>query len=231
MTDVDLLLPVVELRQYVLHPGTRDTLIELFDREFIETQEVLGNMVIGQFRVIDDPNRFLWLRGFAGMPARKRGLADFYGGPVWKAHRDAANATMIDSDNVLLLRPARASSGIPLHERKEDAPRAHDARSPLFVVTVYSFDAPAGDDVVEYFEQTVAPGIERSGGRVSGYYVTESAANDYPQLPVRENENVFVWVASFADPGGYRPQPTPTLRLTSEPEVWKLAATSRSRLS
>ncbi len=28
--------PVVELRQYTLHPGKRDILIELFDREFIE---------------------------------------------------------------------------------------------------------------------------------------------------------------------------------------------------
>lgn len=29
---------------------------------------------------------------------------------VWHAHRDAANDTMIDSDNVLLLRPARPGS-------------------------------------------------------------------------------------------------------------------------
>ena len=32
-------------------------------------------------------------------------LAAFYDGPVWRAHRDEANATMIDSDDVLLLRP------------------------------------------------------------------------------------------------------------------------------
>lgn len=32
--------PIVELRQYTLHPGKRDTLIELFDREFVETQEL-----------------------------------------------------------------------------------------------------------------------------------------------------------------------------------------------
>ena len=31
--------PIVELRQYTLHPGQRDVLIDLFDREFVESQE------------------------------------------------------------------------------------------------------------------------------------------------------------------------------------------------
>jgi hypothetical protein len=30
---------VIELRQYTLHSNRRDELIELFDREFVETQE------------------------------------------------------------------------------------------------------------------------------------------------------------------------------------------------
>ena len=42
--------PIVELRQYTLHPGKRDVLIDLFDREFVESQEALGMKVIGQFR-------------------------------------------------------------------------------------------------------------------------------------------------------------------------------------
>ena len=86
--------PIVELRQYTLHPGTRDVLIDLFDREFVESQEALGIRVIGQFRDVDDPDRFVWLRGFRDMPSRARGLTDFYGGPVWKAHREVANGTV-----------------------------------------------------------------------------------------------------------------------------------------
>jgi NIPSNAP len=103
-----LCCPVVELRQYTLHPGKRDVLIDLFDREFIEPQEALGIKVIGQFRDLDRSDRFVWLRGFHDMTSRAKALTDFYSGPVWKAHREAANATMIDSDNVLLLRPATA---------------------------------------------------------------------------------------------------------------------------
>ena len=78
--------PVVELRQYTLRPGQRDVLINLFDRELVESQEAAGMAIVGQFRDLDDPDRFVWIRGFASMPARARALASFYGGPVWKAH-------------------------------------------------------------------------------------------------------------------------------------------------
>ena|SRR5215211_1861831 len=95
--------PIVELRMYTLHPGRRDELIRLFEREFVETQEAVGIQVLGQFYDLDDRNRFVWLRGFNDMAARAQSLSAFYDGPIWKAHRDAANATMIDSENVLLL--------------------------------------------------------------------------------------------------------------------------------
>src|SRR3712207_1439560 len=93
---------VVELRRYSLHPGRREALIDLFDREFVETQEDVGMSVVGQFRDLDDPDRFVWLRGFPDMSTRAEALDAFYGGPVWAKYRDAANATMTGSDNVLL---------------------------------------------------------------------------------------------------------------------------------
>ena len=64
---------VLELRQYTLHPGRRDDLIALFEREFIEPQEAAGIAVLGTFRDLDAPDRFVWLRGFADMPARAHG--------------------------------------------------------------------------------------------------------------------------------------------------------------
>src|SRR5262245_43164241 len=103
---------IVELRQYALHPGQRDKLVDLFDREFVETQEAAGMQVLGQFRDLNDPDRFAGLRGFASMEKRHEGLSAFYGGPVWAAHRDAANATMVDSDDVHLLRPAWPGAGM-----------------------------------------------------------------------------------------------------------------------
>src|SRR6476469_10671037 len=114
--------PVVELLQYTLVPNGRETLIALFEREFIETQEATGMTVIGQFRDLNNPDRFVWLRGFSDMDRRAAQLQAFYGGPVWKAHRDAANATMIDSDNVLLLRPTSPTSGFHLEQARRAPP-------------------------------------------------------------------------------------------------------------
>src|SRR5216117_1507283 len=131
--------PIVELRQYTLHPGQRDVLIDLFDREFVESQEALGMKLIGQFRDLDNPDRFVWLRGFSDMSLRARALSDFYGGPVWKAHRDAANVTMIDSDDVLLLRPAAPGSGFSLTKKIRTASSTKQIPERVILATIYHF--------------------------------------------------------------------------------------------
>src|SRR6266850_3737740 len=83
---------VIELRQYRLHPGKRNALIDFFEQSLVEPQEAAGMRVLGQFRDKDDADRLVWLRGFRDMPSRAEALQSFYGGPVWKAHRSAANA-------------------------------------------------------------------------------------------------------------------------------------------
>src|SRR5204863_2686181 len=207
--------PIVELRQYTLHPEKRDVLIDLFDREFVESQEALGMKVIGQFQDLDDPNRFVWLRGFRDMPSRAQALKDFYDGPVWKAHREAANATMIDSDNVLLLHPATPTSGFSLANRERPRLRSNETRSELIVATIYYFDAPVEAGFVEFFEKTVNPAAIGSGVTVLAYFTTEHSENTFPALPVREGENVFVWFARC---------------LKRPPEILKLWPTTRSLL-
>jgi hypothetical protein len=159
---------ILELRQYTLHPGRRDELISLFEREFVEPQLALGMTLPGLFRDAGDSDRFVWLRGFADMDARKAALSAFYGGPVWKAHRDAANATMIDSDNVLLLRVVRdfahASAGSPL------------------TAMIHYFDAPVADDLVR--RAAAEPFLAVFRG--------EYSENTFPALPIRLGEHVLV---------------------------------------
>src|SRR6185436_19129428 len=169
----ELCCPIVELRQYTLHPGQRDVLIDLFDREFIEPQEALGIRVIGQFRDLDRPNYFVWLRGFSDMESRLQALTAFYSGPVWKTHREAANATMIDSDDVLLLHPARPGSGFPDETRDRLPVDSSEAVEGLLVATIYYLNAPAGPELIEFFEQTVVPVAAESGVRVLASFVTE----------------------------------------------------------
>jgi quinol monooxygenase YgiN len=173
---------IVELRQYTLRPEQRDVLIELFERAFIETQEAAGITLIGLFRDLDDPDRFVWLRGFQDMEQRREALTAFYGGPAWAANSEAANATMIDSDDVLLLRPGSNVKA--------------EASGALIAITVQALDAESEDR----FERQTRPDLERAGAQVLAWWVTEPSANTFPRLPVREGEKVLVWMATYPDP-------------------------------
>lgn len=195
----DLSQAVVELRQYTLHPGQRDTLIEIFEQNFIESQEQTGLRVLGQFRDLDNPDRFVWLRSFAGMPQRKAALQAFYGGPVWKAHREAANATMIDSDNVLLLRPAYPQTGFTLHGLKRPAVDAAAVPAGLVAATIYYLKEPATPALLKFLRTRLQPQLAADGVHVLASFVSEAAENTFPALPVRLGEPVLVVFTAHAD--------------------------------
>ena len=237
--------PVVELRQYTLRPAQRDVLIDLFDRELVESQEAAGMAVVGQFRDLDDPDRFVWLRGFASMPSRARALASFYGGPVWKAHSAPANATMIDSDNVLLLRPVTTRSGFPASGSAR-LPAGHAPATPSRILaTLYYRDQPFDQAFADFFDRQARPVLIDTGATPLACLQTEHAENTFPALPVRTGENVFVWLARFPSQahlqnhlhqiersGNWQDRVLPTLAamITGTPQQLRLAPTARSLL-
>ena len=236
----------MELRMYTLHLGRRDELIELFDREFVETQEAVGMQIIGQFYDLDDQNRFVWLRGFNDMPSRAQSLNAFYSGPVWKKHRDAANATMIDSDNVLLLRLVHPNSGFSLKNRKRPPRGSREVPDGFVAATIYYFNRPMNSDFINYFENTMHPELMDLDISVLAYFVTEDSPNTYPRLPVRDGENVFVWFAGFQNQDEYENHLAKLensklwnseiakflkKHLKGKPEILRLAPTPRSWLT
>lgn len=182
---------LVELRRYRTHPGKRDALIALFDREFTETQEACGMVPIGQYRNLDDPDAFVWFRGFARAERRRRALEAFYReSSTWKQHRAAANDTLADSDDVLLLRDARPGSGLDLTGLAR--PSGSEPRARNFVgVAVLMLDGPASENFVRAFETDMLPRLQAHAKRVA-YLVTDARENDFPALPVREGEYAFV---------------------------------------
>ena len=162
---------LIELRQYLLHTGQRDTLIEVFEREFIETQEAVGMDVLGQFRDLQRPDYFVWLRGFPDMTARHESLTAFYEGPAWAKHSDIAIATMIDTDNVMLLRAVTTDDALPAHQ-----PQQRDLRTPTGLVVVVAEQVEHIDQrAIEEFKSNVIPGLERSGCRTLGVYASEDS--------------------------------------------------------
>jgi hypothetical protein len=211
-------MSIIEFRQYTLHPGKRDVLIELFEREFIEAQEDAGMTVLGSFRDLERPDRFVFLRSFPDMPARRAALEAFYDrGVVWKANRDAANATLIDSDNVLLLRTV----GGPPHLRPRPEKGTSALPASLFVASIYSRDSA-------FVDTKVAP-----SSRLVALFSTEYSENNYPRLPTRTGEHVVVTLCRFEDLADYRMhlQELPALgRVAATPEHLILAPTARSSL-
>ncbi|NZA25025.1 NIPSNAP family protein [Luteimonas sp. SJ-92] len=209
---------VVELRRYTLHPGRRETLIDLFEARLAAPQEACGMRLLGRFSDLDVPERFVWLRGFPDMEARGRALQAFYGGPVWRRHRDAANATMVDSDDVLLLRPVL----------EPDAPAAAPAMGGPgagVIGAICHFDAPIDPALPERFRHQVWPRWQAKGAALLGAFASEHARNSFPALPVREGEHVFAWFARVpawpddtaevwhAEADGIAPRACETMRL------------------
>jgi quinol monooxygenase YgiN len=188
---------VIELRQYRMKPGRRDDLITLFEREFIESQEAHGMSLLGQFRDLDAPGHFVWMRGFESMEARKAALEGFYGGPVWQAHREAANDTLADNDDVLLLKSPVKTARLDLPPRRPVG--ADLGPASLIGVTIQALDGPPEPDFADRFEAEVRPALEAAGASVLGWMITEGAENTFPRLPVREGEPVLVWIGRFAD--------------------------------
>jgi len=163
---------------------------------------------------------------------------------VWKAHRDVANATMIDSDNVLLLRPASPTSGFQL-ERASRAPLGSTTkREGLLVATIYHLGKTKGADFAAFFERELQPHLNKARISVLASFVTETHPNNFPRLPVREDVNVFVWFSCFSDREAYEKcavavgqsmrQKEVTTKLAEltkgQPEVLLLSPTQRSLL-
>jgi hypothetical protein len=151
--------------------------------------------VRGIFRDIERPDHIVWLRSFADMETRLAALTGFYGGPIWAAHRDAANATMIDSDDVHLLRLVGPMLSAETH-----------FEAALIVIEIYP----------ELPEDQLATAISGAPDVVAAF-LSASVDNNFPRLPVHADKVAVVLRAApnFGRPDSIRglPKPLRTLRL------------------
>jgi len=212
---------VVELRQYTLLLGRRDALINLFDAHLLDAQEGCGMRILGQFRDGADPRRFVWLRGFPDMRRRETALRAFYGGPVWTRYRDAANSTMVDSDDVLLLRPAGRVSPPPV-----PAPGGH------LTLAILRFAHPVGEADAAAVAEHARAAAAADGARLLATLRTLYAANTFPALPIRDDVNAVVLIsrAPTAAPATWPGGLARTSGLAAPPSVVRLRPTERSAL-
>ncbi|MES2403766.1 MAG: hypothetical protein V4567_05420 [Pseudomonadota bacterium] len=184
---------VVELRRYDIAPGQRDRFVRYFDAYFPEAFEQLDCMVFGQFEDRAAPTKFVWLRGYRDINARPVADAAFYYGPVWREHRVKVNALFPGaSDNVLLLRPLNASTGVTVLPAVDPVDEPHGAGG---VAVAQIFAVKKGDEDA-FAERAEAAFTRYANAQVhpAGVLVTLDVPNNFPQLPIRTDGPFLVWL-------------------------------------
>jgi hypothetical protein len=194
---------VIELRNYLMQDGMTREFIRFFEEHFLFSQREEGMRVLGQFEVAGAPSRFVWIRGFEDMDARRRGLERFYGGPFWQARRSEANRMIAESDDVHLLRPlggvAALAGGLDLEDRASEPPGAVAPGGGLVVADFHRAEPGALGRLVELFEGRVRPALLAEGHQLLGHFVAERTPNDYPRLPVIQDPTLLLVLSAYRD--------------------------------
>jgi hypothetical protein len=131
------------------------------------------------------------------MQTRQIALTSFYSGPIWKAHGRLAAGTMVDSDNVLLLRPLRPDTVFAPSTMKLPPPGTRGRGKGVLVASIVYVERNTPSQFGEFFEKELKTRWEQAGAPVIAQMVSEHSPNTYSSLPVREKENVFVWFSLF----------------------------------
>jgi hypothetical protein len=230
---------VIEFRRYILKEGEREHFAEYFESYFPEAFQQMGAIAFGQFFERKNPVGFTWIRGFKNTDARAIINAGFYYGPLWREHASTMNSLMLDSDNVLLLRPLSAERGIPVLPSVDPVKERKGAQG-VVVAQIFAVKPNSIDAFAKQAEATFAS-YRAAGAREAGVLVTLDVPNNFPQLPVRTDGPYLVWLGIVKDNKTLDAQLTPLVErstqplsatglLRSAPELVILDPTHRSRL-
>ena len=230
---------VIEFRRYIIKEREREHFAEYFESYFPEAFQQMGAILFGQFFERKNPVGFTWMRGFKNTDARATINAGFYYGPLWKEHRSTMNSLMVDSDNVLLLRPLSSERGVLVLPAVDPIKEPKGAQG-VVVAQIFAVEPNSVDDFAQRAEGTFAS-YRAAGAHEAGVLVTLDVPNNFPQLPVRTDGPYLVWLgivkdnktletqfASLAERSTQSLSATGLLR--SAPELVILDPTKRSRL-
>jgi heme-degrading monooxygenase HmoA len=234
----------LELRNYLLKPNVLEHFIDYFEAHFIFSQEAAQMPVLGQFRVINEPNHFVWLRGFNDMQTRLEGLQNFYGGPVWEKFGPVANDMMLEWHNVHLLHLLSSITELTcgLSADVVAADLAAGTISPytgVIVIDLYQAEPGKRSELVDKFQTQVVPAAQNEAIQIRGYFVAEMRKNEFTRLPVIQNEDELAVITAYESEEACREQRdkvTPHINttlsalLSKTPETLLLSPTLRSPL-
>ncbi|HEV8367518.1 MAG TPA: hypothetical protein VGQ39_06155 [Pyrinomonadaceae bacterium] len=230
---------VIEFRRYTTKEGEREHFATYFENYFPEAFQQMGAIAFGQFFERKNPVGFTWMRGFKNMDARAVVNAGFYYGPLWREHSLTMNSLMVDSNNVLLLRPLTPERGVTVLPSVDPVVEVKGAQG-VIVAQIFAVKANSVDAFAQHAEATFAS-YRAAGVREAGVLVTLDVPNNFPQLPVRTDGPYLVWLGIMKDSQILDSRFSPLVKrslqslsatdlLRAAPELVILDPTHRSRL-
>jgi len=231
----------IEFRRYTIKETgqEREQFAQYFDTYFPESFQQVGAIAAGSFLERKNQSGFTWIRGFHTIEDRATANAAFYGGSVWKEHKKTMNDLMIDTDNVMLLRPLSPERGLTILPAVDPVVEVNGAQG-IVVAQIFAIKANSVEAFAKEAETTFAS-YRAAGVREAGVLVTLDVPNNYPQLPVRSDGPFLVWLGILKDNQILENDFTPladrsvqslsaTGLLRGTPELIVLNPTHRSRL-
>jgi hypothetical protein len=201
-SDNSVAIGVIELRNYVIKHGLRDTFINYFEENFIEPQEALKGYLSGQYRVKGAKDNFCWIRGFKDMKARSSFLPAFYYGPVWKQHTTLANSMLANNDNVYLLQPLSLSGDSLTVAKSLNRSALYPGRA-IVVVDFYIANTKL-DLLLRLFAKKYLQLMRESGVQKITLWTSVLQENDFPRLPVFQDKNLLVTISFYRNELDYK---------------------------
>src|SRR2546425_1076653 len=123
---------IVEVRKYTIKPGLRARFIDFFETRAVPAQRGVGMGILGPLLDLENPDVFIWLRGFPSLEERERMKTTFYEGELWLKELEAIAMPMLERYEVILTETSpgvvnffggRGSGGTA-----RPRPKAHPAR-------------------------------------------------------------------------------------------------------
>jgi hypothetical protein len=192
---------VLELRNYLLKSEVLEHFIDYFEQHFISSQEKLNMRVLGQFRLLGQPNRFVWLRGFSDMQTRHDSLREFYGGPIWNKYGPTANDMMLEWHNVHLLRPVRNYANLTWGSSAQTLTALTTGKfsrdAGLIVIDIFQAKPGRREALVDNVQSRLVPVYQKLHIQMHGMFVAEMSENKFTRLPVIQNENELVVITAY----------------------------------
>jgi hypothetical protein len=108
---------IVEVRSYRITPGKRDEFVQIFKQRSIRALQDHGMKIVGPLIDLENPNKFIFLRGFPSMEDLPRMKDKFYGGKLWKEELEQILMPMIESYDVVL---CETGDGFVMDDLRED---------------------------------------------------------------------------------------------------------------